>query len=232
MTSRGSDDATAIARNLDRLDRAITNVLRAKQGQWRPPTEVYAVPAAVYVALRGEKDQSNSAFIASAFKNTILIDASYGSAERLWDVYFGYTGSVLISAYTMRYPDWFIKGLSEVFAGSRIDRSSVTIGTASPERARWLYQPGQFPRNTILRGHSTDPQFQSPEAGAIYYAECWFLAHLIVVEQKYGAQFFDYFTKLDQGMEESQAFAESFDISYEALDKVFRMPPPPARSLR
>jgi hypothetical protein len=46
--------------------------------------------------------------------------------------------------------------------------------------------------------------------------------HLIVIEKWHQSNFFKYFDLLDRGVEESRAFGESFDVSYEALDKMFQ----------
>jgi hypothetical protein len=56
----------------------------------------------------------------------------------------------------------------------------------------------------------------------MYYAETWYLAHKIVVDQYYHANFYQYFLRLDRGEAESKAFAESFDITYEDLDSTLR----------
>ncbi len=61
---------------------------------------------------------------------------------------------------------------------------------------------------------------KSAEYLALYSAESWLLVHLIVLEGKYHSNFFKYFQLRDQGEGDAKAFAESFDVTYEDLDKM------------
>jgi tetratricopeptide (TPR) repeat protein len=222
MSSGGADDAKGIAHNLHRLDRAITVVLGIKASDWRPPTQVYALPHAVLARVRGKKDDSLSVYIPTRFGNTILIDESNSTDSKLWGAYFGYTGSVLISAYSFRYPRWFITGLSEMFAASSMNSSSVTIGSATPARVYSLLNRTLVPVRTLLALHDGDPQLNNKDYLDLFQAESWLLVHLIVLEGKYHSNFFQYFLLRDRGEEEAKAFAASFDVSYEDLDKLLR----------
>jgi tetratricopeptide (TPR) repeat protein len=218
-SSEGADSAKNIAHDLARLDAAITAVLRIPASDWRPLTQVYSMPDSVFSRVRGVKDDSLSLYMMNPFGNTIEVNASNTSDNRLYGAFFGYTGSVLISAYSFRYPLWFVKGLSETFAGSTITKSSVTIGAPSG-RSRTLFTGKLMPTRELLAIHSGDPQLKSPDYAAMYEAESWLLVHLIVLEGKYHSNFFDYFQRCDRGEDQAQAFAASFNITYEDLDKV------------
>jgi tetratricopeptide (TPR) repeat protein len=210
----------SLAHNLHRLDTAITVAMSADSTQSRPLTRVYSLPDAMFTRVRGgQKDGSCSLFTSNPFSNTILIDKSISGDNTLWGAYYGFTGSVLVSAYSFRYPRWFIYGISEVFAASKMNDASVTIGSFNPGRVQTLYRKTLVPVKTFLEIHGNDPQLQSREFADLYEAESWFLVHLIVIEGKYRSNFDHYFRMLDRGQSESKAFAGSFDISYEDLDK-------------
>jgi hypothetical protein len=163
-----------------------------------------------------------SEYHSTPFANTILIDTSQTSGQWLFSSYYGYTGSILVSAFSYRYPDWFIRGLSELFGASEIRGRDVTIGAVDQNRAAWLYQGFPIPVKTLLRVRDNDPQLQDERTQATYSAECWLLVHLIMLEGRYRPEFMRYLALLDQGKEESEAFADSFDVPYEALDKLLR----------
>jgi tetratricopeptide (TPR) repeat protein len=218
-SSDGAERTKDIAHDLSRLDAAITVVLRIPASDWRPPTQVYSMPNAVFSRVRGKKDDSLSLYMTNPFGNTIEINASNTGDNKLYGAFYGYTGSVLISAYSFRYPPWFVKGLSETFAGSTITKSGVTIGAPSG-RSRTLFTGKLIPTRELLAVHWGDPQLRSPDYSAMYDAESWLLVHLIVLEGKYHSNFFDYFQRCDRGEDQAQAFASSFDISYEDLDKM------------
>jgi tetratricopeptide (TPR) repeat protein len=219
-SSDGAESAKTLAHNLSRLDAAIIALMRIKSSDWRPQTEVYALPEAVFVRVRGKKDDTLSLYTTNSLRNTILINASNSHDNELYGAFFGYTGSVLVSAYSFRYPHWFVRGLSETFAGSTITKTSVTLGLPTGI-ARSLFAGKLIPVRELLSIHRDDPQLKSKDYAAMFEAESWLLVHLIVLEGKYHSNFFNYFPRLDRGDDEATAFAASFDgVAYADLDKM------------
>jgi tetratricopeptide (TPR) repeat protein len=219
-SSSGAENAKNIAHNLSRLDRAITAVLGIEASDWRPPTEVYAMPDAMFSRVRGVKDDTLSQYISNPLGNTIELNATNTHDNEMYGAYFGYTGSVLVNAYSFRYPPWFIRGLSETFGPSVINKSTVTIGEGSAGRVQPILSKKLIPIRELLAVHNSDPQMKSPDYLAQYSAESWLLVHLIVLEGKYHSNFFKYFQLRDQGEDDAKAFAASFDVTYEDLDKM------------
>jgi tetratricopeptide (TPR) repeat protein len=221
VTAVGSAElARTIAHNLHRLDRALGSVLQTSGNGWRPPTLIYAVPSRTFELLHGKKDGTTTLYNSSAFENNILIDASSNSDNRLWGVYFGFAGSILNSAYSFRYPGWFVQGLSEVFAGTTINHFTVTIGDVNRPRVAALLHHSLIPLRTLLALRGDEPQFSSEDFKNLYEAQVWLLVHQIIIERQYNANFMQYFQRLDQGESEAQAFAQSFTVPYEELDKM------------
>jgi hypothetical protein len=209
-----------IAHHMYRLDQALTQVLGIKPTGSRLPTYVYAIPAKTLSTVLGKPTDADCLYTSSGLDTTILLDAA-SSAGGYFNANFGYTGAVLLNAYSLRYPNWFIKGISELFAATTMDSKVVTVGTFVPERVRALYSPTWIPLETLLKLRADDRQLQTAQTSFLYLAESWFLTHLIVIEGKYRSNFFNYFSLLDKGMDENKAFAASFDISMEQLDHEF-----------
>ncbi len=223
VTADRTERAKTIAHNLHRLDLAITRVLDVSQvSAWRTPTVVYSVPTATFSRLRGKKDDTTSLFLSTPFENLIVIDAGEDRSDSsLFNPYFGYTGSVLVSAYTFRYPRWFIYGLSELFAASKMNGDTVTIGSVNAQRGQTLVQSrNPIPMRVLMAIQEGDPQLKDADFKNLYEAEAWLLVHLVVLEGKYRASFFHYFALRDQGEDEAKAFAASFNVTYEDLDKM------------
>ena len=106
--------------------------MRIEASDWRPPTEVYAMPEAMFSRVRGVTDNILSLYISSPFGNTIEINATNTRDNEMYGAFFGYTGSVLVNAYTFRYPPWLIQGAFPIPSGlSLISKSTVTIGGVS-----------------------------------------------------------------------------------------------------
>jgi tetratricopeptide (TPR) repeat protein len=223
VTAEGTSGyARSIAHSLNRLDQALTAVLAEKNDTPRLPNLVYAVPGDMFTLLMGTKDDSAARYYARPFDSSTLINSSYKGDDRFWTLYYGFSGSVLNSAYSFRYPQWFISGLSEVFAASSMDHYKVTIGGFARGRVYTLMHNPLIPLKTMLTVKWDDPQFTSKEFQQLYAAEAWFLVHQIVIEKEHHSEFYQYFLRVDRGESEDAAFAESFNVSYEALENVFR----------
>jgi tetratricopeptide (TPR) repeat protein len=220
VTGIGSADrAKSIAHNLHRLDLALGTVLGIQAEDWRAPTRVYAVPQPMFNMLWKKTDISYSSIsFPSDSDNQILMNISLDRETPYFDAYSGYTGSLLASGYSSRYPFWFRKGLSEVFGASSVERKQVIIGGFVASRLRSL-AGSWIPLRTLLNIADNDPQLQSADFLNRFSAECWFLVHQVVIEEKYHDNFRRYFSQLDQGDEESRAFAASFGTDYGNVDK-------------
>ena len=220
VTAVGSADrAKSIAHNLHRLDLALATVLGIQPENWRAPTRVYAVPQPMFNMLWKKTDISYSSIsFPSDSDNQILMNTSLDQETPYFDAYSGYTGSLLASGYSFRYPFWYRKGLSEVFGASSVERKQVIVGGFVANRLRPL-AGGWIPLRTLLNIADNDPQLQSIDFLNRFDAECWFLVHQVVIEEKYHDNFHQYFSQLDQGDEESRAFAASFGTDYENVDK-------------
>ncbi len=223
VTSQGDADyARTLAHNLYRLDLSIAAVLQSKATEWRAPTEVYAVPADLFTDFTGLKADIPSHSSSNSYNTSILVNTSARGENRYRQAYFGFGSSVLGTAYSFRYPQWFISGLSEVFAASTVEHAHVLIGGASPGRVSELIRGIWIPIRTLLSTRWNDPQMASREFADMYYTESWYLVHKIVIDEFYHTNFHAYFERLDHGEGETNAFAESFDMSYEQLDQALK----------
>jgi tetratricopeptide (TPR) repeat protein len=220
VTASGSaDQAKDIAHNLHRLDLALAILLGSEAESWRAPTRVYVVPQSTFSMMWKKSDaRYTSIYFSSNFDNKILINTSLENGA-YFDAYYGYTGSLLASGYSSHYPLWYRKGLAEVLGASKIERDQVIIGGFIGDRVRPLVNHGWIPIKTLLNIGDNDPQLASGDYLSRFSAECWFLVHQILIEQRHHSNFRQYFARLDQGEEEPQAYAASFDVSYENLDK-------------
>ena len=211
--------AETIAHDLHRLDTAVSTVTNQRSDATRPPTRVYLVSNDYYALIRGVKDNTAAQYRPLAFSNDILVNIDANEGDALFGAYFGYTGSIMS---TFHYPGWYIHGLSEVFAASSIARDTVTIGGFVPGRVRTLSTSSLFPMSVFLGLHNQDPELASASAQELYAAQSWFLVHLILIEGQYHDNFMQYFKRLSDGQDQREAFAASFTVGYDELDKMLR----------
>jgi tetratricopeptide (TPR) repeat protein len=214
----GPDRAKLIAHNFNRLDMVLAGTLNAQRASWRPATHVYEVPMRIFEMITGNRTGVTSQYTVNPYATTIVIARADNNDRAFYGAYFGYAGSLLSSGYSFRYPIWFIKGLSDMVASSTVQLREVIIGSFEPARVYPLLHQPLIPIRTMLSIREDDPQLKSAEYQYLYDAECWFLVHQIMMERFYQPNFVQYFSRLDQGEDEIQAFAESFEVSYGDLD--------------
>jgi tetratricopeptide (TPR) repeat protein len=222
VTAQGSSDfARNLAHNLYRLELAMAAILQS-DATWRPPIELYAVPAELFTALSGLQSDNGSQSKTTPYSSTLLINTTQSGELRYWSTYFSFGSSMFVTKYSSRYPSWFISGMSEVMAASSVEYGKVIIGGANPGRAYSLTHSSWIPLQLLLSVRGNDPQMSSRAFQDMYFAETWYLVHKILVDQFYRANFYQYFVRLDRGEDESKAFAESFDISYDDLSSALK----------
>jgi hypothetical protein len=217
----GADRARKIAHDLRRLDLAIGKALGAEPEGSRPRTEVYVVPQATFDALFRKNSTISGVYLPNTYGGTILVNASVDWDEPLYDVYFGYSAALVNQGYATRLPQWFLTGLTQVFAASKVDRNDVVLGGINETRIMAL-QNGWIPLDALFSMRWSDPQLANPTFLSLYYAETWFVVHEIMFERWRAASFQNYFQRLDGGESEEQAFSASFDVSYDVLRKELR----------
>jgi tetratricopeptide (TPR) repeat protein len=189
---------------------------------WRPPVDLYAVPAELFTSLSGLQSDNGSQSKTTPYGSTLLINTAQSGALRYWSTYFSFGSSMFIIKYSYRYPPWFISGMSELMAASSVEFGKVIIGDANPGRVNSLLHGSWIPLQLLLTVRGNDSQMSSRAFQDMYFAETWYLVHKIIVDQFYHANFYQYFQRLDRGEDESKAFAESFDITYEDLNCALR----------
>jgi tetratricopeptide (TPR) repeat protein len=219
VTVAGSSSyAQQLARNADRLGAALSQILGLKDAA-RLPTHIYVLPDDEIIALLGSSGRSN--YNSSGFDATVIASRGEGGSGEYWGVYFGYVGSVLAGEGARR-PYWFRLGVPEVFATTEFHHERVRTGGVAPNYALTIASGTLIPLRTFLAMQPQDPQLESGALSEMYAAESWYLTREILVEGRYRDEFGGYLALLHQGTSEREAFAASFKVSYEDLDRMLR----------
>jgi len=220
VTVAGSSSyARNVARNADRLGVALTQILSFK-GDTAVPTHIYVLPDEQIAAVLGSSGSSN--FQSSGYDAFVIAGQGQGRGTEYWGVYFGYAGALLAGEGASRYPYWFRLGVPEVFATTDFDHDRIRTGGIAPGYALTVASGKLIPLRTFLAMQEHDPRLQSGELSEMYAAESWYLTREILAEDRYRQEFGRYFELMHQGRSERAAFAASFNVSYEDLDRVLR----------
>lgn len=219
VTAAGSGAyAVNLARYCVRLDGMLSRILGIAATD-RAPVHLYALPEARVREILG--DVNRVAYRHSPAGDTILMADVPGHDSDYWGAYFGYTAALLESDGRFTGPDWYKLGVPLVFASTKYEGDRAHLGMVERGFGRTLGQGSaripmraflSMKRATLL---DTDPRRK------IYDAQAWGLAHLVFVERWHRAEFNKYLELMRQGTAEPDAFAASFSVTYEQLDKDF-----------
>jgi hypothetical protein len=218
VTAQGNSAFTVnVARYCARLDALLAQLLNIKT-DYRVPTRIYALPLEEVHRLAG--GNFSSAYRTSQWTNTVLTDAAPRPDGRpYWGAFFGYTASLLTSDGLVG-PDWYGVGVPAVFADTVFEKGHAKIGNVTPAFSYELMTGGKlYPLRTFLGMTQADAEKQGDSQSRLYAAQAWYLARLIFVEGWHRDEFFRYLDRLRQGQREPEAFAASFRVSYEDLDR-------------
>jgi hypothetical protein len=207
--------AVNVAHNVDRLDRALRRILPLMAAK-PVPTHIYVLADADARRLGVGEDAAR--FSSSGTETTVVSSVSRAPYQ-YWGAYFGYTGGVLDSNEA-RYPLWFRIGAPTVFAATEFRRDQIMTGEIQHGLGYELLHEGSLmPMSTFLALRSRDLPGLSDVQRRIFQAESWYVAREFLVEGHYRSELTQYLTAMAQGSSEPDAFAASFRMSHEQLDK-------------
>jgi tetratricopeptide (TPR) repeat protein len=216
ITTAGSGHAVSLAHDLARFDTALTRILKLPEK--RLPTHIYELSGKEVKELLGEADAATYKF--SGYEVSVITGTGAHGSDR-WGALFGYTGSLLVSGRASRTPYWYRMGVPQLFAHTEFGPGSVTTGGVVPGFAQTLLHTKLIPMRVFLAMQPNDPQLRtSSDFYKLFEAESWYLAREIYVENKLRSEFGNYLALTREGKSESDAFAASFKISYEDLDRL------------
>jgi hypothetical protein len=212
-----SQYAVNLAHNVDRLDRALRQILPL-MAQKPVATHIYVLTGSDLRPLGMAAGESR--FSSNGDATTVIATASEAPYQ-YWGAYFGYTGGLLRSNGPRRYPYWFYMGVPQVFADTDFRGDTIRTGGLAHGWGSVITRGSALlPMSTFLTLKARDvaglPQSQSQ----LFEAESWYVAREFLVEGKYRTELTQYLTAMAGGTAEADAFAASFKMSHEQLDKV------------
>jgi hypothetical protein len=217
VASGTSQYAVNLAHNVDRLDRALRQILPLL-AQKPAPTHIYVLSGGDLRRL-GMADDTYRYFN-DGTDSTVVTGVSVAPYQ-YWGAYCGYTGGLLESNGGARYPYWFSVGVREVFADTEFRDDTIrTGGIAHGFGTELLHGSALFPMSTFLTLGPKDLEGLPQSQRSVFWAESWYVAREFLVEGKYRTELKEYLTALAGGAAEGDAFASSFKMSHEQLDKV------------
>jgi hypothetical protein len=222
VTAEGTEDeARGVGQRLGAFDDAFRELLRLPAGASEPPTKVYALPQDVLSQLDPVwSDQGGAFFRAGPFEDFLVVHNQAGAGDH---EVFAERAQALVASWGMsRLPDWYKHGIAQLMSAASFEHDQLTIGQDIPEMSARV-EHGWIPMAELMRLPASDPLLhKSPEAEALYEAQCWWLVHLSVLDGVLDRAMPQYLQRLLIGDGHEAAYAASFGIPYEQLDAYFR----------
>jgi hypothetical protein len=219
VTAAGDGDfARHLALYSVRLDALLSQILGITTSE-RPAVHIYALPAALLKKYLGS--DSGSGYRITAGDVAIITDNGRVSDSDYYGAYFGYTSALLSVDHQLRGPDWYRIGLPLIFANTRYRNGHVTLGFVEAGRAQVLGRSGSLIPLSVFLAGSRSEIIAAGRSQEMYESQAWALAHEVFIERWRRPEFDRYLGMMRQGTAESAAFAASFDVTHEQLDKEF-----------
>ncbi len=222
VTAEGTaSEAQDVGRRLGAIDEALRKLLLLPGGASEPPTRVYALPQGELAGLDAVWSAQGGAFFrAGAFDDFLVLRSDGHAGEQ--ELYAARVYALLASWGLARLPDWYRHGVALLLSSASFDQDHLTIGPDTGQRAARVAHDW-IPMSQFLQLPAGDPVLhRSPDIEATYEAQCWWLAHLSLVDGLLDKVMPQYLQRLLMGESQQSAYVASFNIPYEQLDEYFK----------
>ena len=141
-----------------------------------------------------------------------------------FDVIFHEYVHLLVNNTIGNAPLWFNEGLAEYYSTFSItDDQKIVLGNPIGNHVFLLRQSKMLPLRTLFQVDHKSPHYNERNRQSIFYAQSWALTHYLIIGKAGRAEQLGLFMdKLLAKVPMEQAFQESFQISFEAMEKELR----------
>ena len=190
VTVGGRGRATTLAEDIARFDNALTQILQLSAAPL--PTRIYELPGKVNDALLRMTD--GAVYSYTPYGVTVVSgEQGTDEATRNWGL---------------------------LFANAEFDSDRIKTGGIDRRFGYLVNAYKLIPMRVLLRTVQSDSQLaNSTMYRSLFQAASWYLAHEVLVEGMLREEFGHYLGLIRQGQSEPDAFAGSFKVSYEDLDR-------------
>jgi tetratricopeptide (TPR) repeat protein len=129
---------------------------------------------------------------------------------------------LLIRHGKQKVPLWLNEGLAELYSSLQPQAKRVMIGSLLPGRMATFDREKWIPLANLVEVEHDSPEYTEKKRAAMFYAESWALAHMLVLQDNYRQELPRLVKALDQGKTAAESFQAVYGLTLEQLDKVLR----------
>ena len=121
-------------------------------------------------------------------------------------------------------PVWFNEGLAEYYSTFSIsDDQKIVLGNPIGKHVLLLRQNKLLPLSTLFQVDHKSPHYNERNKQSIFYAESWALMHYLIIDKAGRVEQLGKFIELiNANVPMAQAFQQSFQTSFDAMEKELR----------
>jgi tetratricopeptide (TPR) repeat protein len=146
-----------------------------------------------------------------------------GEQDPFTVIFHEYT-HLLINNTIGNAPVWFNEGLAEYYGTFSIsDDQKVVLGKPILNHVLLLRQNKLLPLSTLFQVDHKSPHYNERNKQSIFYAESWALMHYLIIGKADRVEQLGKFLELiNENVPMAQAFQQSFQTSFDAMEKELR----------
>jgi len=218
VTNASPERAESILLTLERFRAAMGQVLPELRRRTSSPTRIYGFRDYDSLEPFVPPSEPRGSRVAGYFRkgsseNVIVLDLTGGTPAFERVLFHEYLHLVL-SLSERALPVWFEEGLSEFYAGARLDENSAEVGVSDPRHRTLLSRLPLMPLDELVSIEETG------DSDALFHAQSWALVHYLLVEAPEGRERLARFLALhESGVEPVTAFRDAFRSEPGAMEK-------------
>lgn len=128
----------------------------------------------------------------------------------------------VLHAAGLHLPPWLGEGLAEVFSTARVSERGCELGGDLPPRSQALRRRVWMPLPELIALTAEAPERQNRDGNAVFYAESWALADLLIFSPAYNSSFQQLITELNSGRPGLEALANVYGKSADSITSDLR----------
>jgi tetratricopeptide (TPR) repeat protein len=217
-----------VARRLEEFSEVVGRMLpRARITPPAPATVIVFGSRSSLKAFVPRFDGTTRVDIAGYFlpgRDRYYIGLLHGGGDAAYRVVYHELAHLIVNNTTPDVPVWFSEGLAEFYSTFELSANGRqgSIGRVVPEHVH-LLRDRFMPLGQLFRVTRESKEYNERDRVSVFYAQSWALVHyLLNGRPERTPQMFAFLDRQRQGVPVDAAFAESFDVGVDTLERELR----------
>lgn len=157
-------------------------------------------------------------------RDRYYIGLLHGGGDAAYRIVYHELAHLIVNNTTPDVPAWFNEGLAEFYSTFELSANGRqgSIGRVVPEHVH-LLRDRFMPLGQLFRVTRESKEYNERDRASVFYAQSWALVHyLLNGRPERTPQLFAFLDQQRQGVPVDAAFAESFDVGVDVLERELR----------